>query len=40
MNASVIIRKCQASDLPALVRHEPSNSRIAEGFLERQGPGT
>jgi adenylate kinase family enzyme/GNAT superfamily N-acetyltransferase len=39
MNASVIIRKCQPSDLPALVRHEPSNSRIAEGFLERQTDG-
>lgn len=39
MNASVIIRKCEASDLSCLVRHEPSNARIAEGFLQRQTAG-
>ncbi|XAS65167.1 GNAT family N-acetyltransferase [Pseudarthrobacter sp. So.54] len=39
MNASVVIRQCEAGDLSCLVRHEPPNSRIAEGFLERQTSG-
>ena len=39
VSAPVVIRKCEAGDLSCLVRHEPSNSRIAEGFLERQAAG-
>ena len=39
MNTPVSIRQCTAGDLPALGLHEPPNSRIAAGFLDRQTAG-
>ncbi|MCB5274379.1 hypothetical protein BJG92_01912 [Arthrobacter sp. SO5] len=39
VNAAVSIRQCTAGDLAALSLHEPPNSRIAAGFLDRQTAG-
>lgn len=39
MHQSVSIRDCTAGDLAALALHEPPDSRIAEGFLDRQTAG-